>query len=184
VGLAWHVSPPTWMPSMTGVGEATTMKITAAQGQQQEMSPEAGAPSAIRKTRRPALALGTRMFNPIILRLAGKRHMRAYAVLEHRGRRSGRLFTTPVAARPTSDGFLIPMAFGEQADWFRNVLAAGGCVIRWNGDAYHVAEPELVDWATAQKTLGRFSSMLAPIFSKQFVHLRRVPAPADSAIDQ
>ncbi len=141
----------------------------------------AGTRQVATSTRRPVLARATRLLNPIILKLAGKRNVRVYAVIEHRGRRSGRTYTTPVAARRTSDGFMVPMAFGEQADWFRNVLAAGECVIRWNGVAYHVIEPELVDWATARLALGRVERMLAPLFARQFVRLRLAPADAGSA---
>jgi deazaflavin-dependent oxidoreductase (nitroreductase family) len=138
----------------------------------------AGAPLAAKPARRLVLAFATRLLNPMIVKLVGKRHVRAYAVIEHRGRRSGRTYTTPVAARPTADGFVVPMAFSEQADWFRNVLAAGECVIRWNGVAYHVVEPELIDSATARQALGRVERMLAPLFSKQFVRLRLAPSRA------
>ena len=141
----------------------------------------AGAPLAAKPARRPVLAFATRLLNPLIVKLAGKRHVRAYAVIEHRGRRSGRTYTTPVAARRTADGFIVPMAFGEQADWFRNVLAAGECVIRWNGVAYHVVEPELLDSATARLALGRVERVLAPLFAHQFVRLRVAPSRARSA---
>lgn len=139
------------------------------------------ATSTSMSTRRPALGAATRLLNPIILKLAGKRYVRVYAVVEHRGRRSGRTYRTPVAARRTAEGFMVPMAFGERADWFRNVLAAGECVIRWNGVAYHVVEPELVDWTTARLALGRVERMLAPLFAKQFVRLRLASADAGSA---
>ena len=129
-------------------------------------------------TRRPVLAVGTRLFNPLILRFAGTQHVRAYAVIEHRGRRSGRTYRTPVAARRTTDGFLVPMAFGEQADWFRNVQAAGACVIRWNGIDYHVVEPEIVSWATVRPSFRRAERLLAPLFAKRFVRMRRAPARA------
>jgi deazaflavin-dependent oxidoreductase (nitroreductase family) len=157
------------------------MTILPLSRRQSEASLETGAPSsakAARPVRRPVLAFATRLFNPLIVKLAGKRYVRAYAVIEHRGRRSGRVYATPVAAQPTADGFLVPMAFGEQADWFRNVVAAGECVIRWNGVEYHVVEPELVDWATARQALGRVERMLAPLFSKQFVRLRLAPSRA------
>jgi deazaflavin-dependent oxidoreductase (nitroreductase family) len=135
-------------------------------------------PKVARPARRPLLAFATRLLNPMIVQLAGKRHVRAYAVIEHRGRRSGRVYATPVAAVPTADGFVVPMAFGEQADWFRNVLAAGECVIRWNGAAYHVVEPELIDSATARQALGRVERLLAPLFAHQFVRLRLAPSRA------
>jgi deazaflavin-dependent oxidoreductase (nitroreductase family) len=140
----------------------------------------AGTQLATKPTRRPVLAMLTRLFNPMIRKLAGKRHVRAYALIEHRGRRSGRVYATPVAAQRIADGFVVPMAFGEQADWFRNVQAAGECAIRWNGVAYHVVEPELIDWTTARQALGRVERMLAPLFARQFVRLRQAPSRASS----
>ena len=74
----------------------------------------------------------TRVLNPAIRRLAGRRHP-ALARLEHRGRRSGREYVTPVSAHLTGDTFLVPLTFGDRSDWCRNVLEAGGCSIRWRG---------------------------------------------------
>ena len=143
-------------------------------------SATAGVQLATGPARRPVLGFLTRLLNPVILKLAGKRFVRAYAVIEHRGRRSGRVYATPVAAQRIAGGFMVPMAFGEQADWFRNVRAAGECIIRWDGAAYHVVEPELVDWATARQTFGRVERMLAPLFARQFVRLRLAPSPTSS----
>jgi deazaflavin-dependent oxidoreductase (nitroreductase family) len=128
----------------------------------------------------PVLGAMTHLVNPVIAKLAGKQHVRAYALIEHRGRRSGRVYTTPVAAQRIADGFMVPMAFGEQADWFRNVQAAGECVIRWNGVAYHVFEPELVDWPTARQAFGPVERLLAPLFARQFVRLRQAPSGRSS----
>jgi deazaflavin-dependent oxidoreductase (nitroreductase family) len=118
------------------------------------------------------LRIVARVINPLIKRLAGKRHVRAFAVIEHRGRRSGRVYATPVAARPTAGGFLVPMAFGERADWFRNVQAAGSCIIRWNGSDYAVDDPEIIDWEAAKPTFTRIERIFAPLFADHFVRLR------------
>lgn len=91
----------------------------------------------------------TRLFNPLVLLLAGTRFLPLYGVITHRGRRSGRTCRTPVVVRPAGDGFLIPMPWGEHTDWYRNVRAAGGCVIRWKSRAYSVEHPEVVDAAAA-----------------------------------
>ena len=61
------------------------------------------------------------------------------------GRRSGRAYQTPVAARRVADGFIISLAFGAQVDWHRNLEAAGGGVIRWRGRDYEVSGPEMID---------------------------------------
>jgi len=87
----------------------------------------------------------TRLFNKLVLPLAGTRWMRLYGVIEHRGRRSGKTYRTPVVARPTADGFVVPMPWGEGTDWYRNVRAAGGCTIRWNDRTYELTDPEVVE---------------------------------------
>src|ERR671935_2621394 len=108
-------------------------------------------------TRRAGGAIlgASRLFNPLVLLLAGTRLLPLYGVIEHRGRRSGKAFHTPVVVRPTDDGFVVPMPWGERTDWYRNVRAAGGCVIRWKGRDYALAEPEVMDVAAAS---GAFSA--------------------------
>ena len=72
----------------------------------------------------------TKMLNPLIRKLAGRRHFRMAAQIRHVGRRSGRPYMTPVGARLSGDVAVIPLTFGNQSDWSRNVRAAGGCSIR------------------------------------------------------
>jgi deazaflavin-dependent oxidoreductase (nitroreductase family) len=81
--------------------------------------------------------------------LAGRRWNPIFARVLHRGRRSGRAYQTPVAARRVADGFIISLAFGAQVDWHRNLEAAGGGVIRWRGRDYEVSGPEIIDAAEA-----------------------------------
>ena len=92
----------------------------------------------------------SRLFNPLILGLAGTRLMPLYGVIYHRGRRSGKTYRTPVVVRPAGDGFVIPMPWGEGTDWLRNVRAAGGCDVRWRGRVYSVDRPEVMDVNLAQ----------------------------------
>ena len=77
--------------------------------------------------------------------IAGTPLFPLYGVIEHRGRRTGKLFRTPVVVRATGDGFVIPLPWGGRTDWCRNVRAAGGCVIRWKGRDYSLVRPELID---------------------------------------
>jgi deazaflavin-dependent oxidoreductase (nitroreductase family) len=89
-----------------------------------------------------------RTLNPAVLNLAG-RSSSLYAVVHHVGRRSGRTYATPVRVRPTPEGFIIPLPYGRDVDWCRNILAAGRCTISWHGNDYPVGEPEVIDLATA-----------------------------------
>ena len=99
---------------------------------------------------RGGMRLATRLFNPVAMLLAGTRIFPLYGVLQHRGRRSGKWFRTPVVVRPAPDGFIVPMPWGEGTDWYRNVRAAGQAVIRWKGREYPVDRPEVLDAEAAR----------------------------------
>ena len=99
--------------------------------------------------RRAGFLRVTKIFNKLVLPLAGTRLMPLYGILEHRGRKSGKVFHTPVVVRPTGAGFIVPMPWGLTTDWYRNVQAAGECVIRWKGKRYALHQPEVLDRAEA-----------------------------------
>ena len=86
----------------------------------------------------------TKMLNPLTVKLAGRPHFHLAAQLTHTGRRSGRTYVTPVGARRTGDIVLIPLTFGNQSDWSRNVLAAGHCSLRLEGVDYDASAPTLL----------------------------------------
>jgi deazaflavin-dependent oxidoreductase (nitroreductase family) len=77
----------------------------------------------------------------LMLPFAGKRWFGFFSVVRHTGRRSGKTFETPVAARRVPGGFVLALAFGSGAHWYRNLLAAGGGVIRWRGVDHPVGMP-------------------------------------------
>lgn len=86
-----------------------------------------------------------RATNGLMIRFAGQRWNPIFSVVEHVGRKSGRRYAAPVAARRTADGFVISLAFGAQVDWHRNLVVAGGGTIRWRGHAYRVSAPARID---------------------------------------
>ena len=86
----------------------------------------------------------TKMLNPLIVKLAGRRHFRMAAQIRHVGRRSGRTYTTPVTARRSGDMVVIALTFGNQSDWSRNVRSAGGGSIRIEGEDYDVTQPQVM----------------------------------------
>ena len=89
-----------------------------------------------------------RTLNPAMLNIAGNR-LRIYAAIEHVGRRSSRAYSTPVIAVPFGDGFVVPLPYGTNVDWYRNVQAARTCTLRWNGQEYSVERPDLLTRAEA-----------------------------------
>lgn len=81
----------------------------------------------------------------LMLPFAGQRWNPVFAVLEHRGRRTGRQYEAPVAARRVAGGFVVALAFGAQVDWYRNLVAVGGGSLRWRGETYTVGAPVVID---------------------------------------
>ena len=90
--------------------------------------------------------------NPLTMRVAGKKN-RDLAALHHTGRRSGREYVVPVLAHRTGQSFLIPLSYGTNVDWLRNVMASGGCAIDHDGVRYDTVTPAIVPITDAGRYL-------------------------------
>jgi len=75
------------------------------------------------------------------------------AVIQHRGRRTGQRYRTPVVAFRTHDGFVVPMTYGRDVDWARNLSAANGGEIVQLGRRFTIRNPRVVDGAQAASRL-------------------------------
>ena len=84
----------------------------------------------------------TRYLNPLIRPLAG--WLPGFGVLTFRGRRTNRTYRIPVNVFRRGDAFLFVLTYGSDAEWVKNVLAAGEASIRVRATSYHLAEPELL----------------------------------------
>jgi deazaflavin-dependent oxidoreductase (nitroreductase family) len=65
-----------------------------------------------------------------------------FSTIRHVGRKSGRLYETPVILAKVPEGFIAELTYGERVDWYRNVLAAGRCVVVHHGQEYQVSSIE------------------------------------------
>ena len=128
---------------------------------------------------RVAMGPMTKVLNPVIRKVAGRPHFRMAALVRHTGRRSGRQYVTPVGAELTGNTVVIPLTFGTESDWSRNVRAAGGCSIRLGGTDYDAVAPEVLSAGEARPVLRSAYSawqrgMFRMIGIKQFLLLRVV----------
>ena len=83
------------------------------------------------------LAVTNRISSRFAPRLPG------FGIVTHVGRKSGRVYRTPVNVFRAPNGFLIALTYGRESEWVRNVLAAGGCELAFRAD--HHARPDT--WA-------------------------------------
>src|SRR5215813_14918680 len=88
--------------------------------------------------------------NAIFLKIAGG-PLRAYSLLKHIGRSSGKEYSTPLTAYPLGDGFVIALLYGDatEVSWCLNVMAARKCIIKTCGQEYVLGRPEIISAAQA-----------------------------------
>jgi deazaflavin-dependent oxidoreductase (nitroreductase family) len=80
-----------------------------------------------------------------------------WAVVLHRGRRSGRNYRTPLLAFKRDRTLVIALIYGHESDWLRNLRAGGGQVIR-AGRTFTARPPEIINTSGAGPLLARLSS--------------------------
>jgi deazaflavin-dependent oxidoreductase (nitroreductase family) len=94
------------------------------------------------------------LLNPVMLRPAGTRYWYA-SVIHHVGRRSSKAYATPIVVERVGNKFIVPLPYGTQVDWLRNVLTAGQARITSKGQTYEVISPEIIDATEALPLLPR-----------------------------
>jgi deazaflavin-dependent oxidoreductase (nitroreductase family) len=83
-----------------------------------------------------------RVINPVTRRFAGR--LPAFGMLTYMGRRSGRVYHTPLNVFRHGDEYVFALTYGADVQWVANVLAAGSCDIESGGRTIRLIEPHLV----------------------------------------
>jgi deazaflavin-dependent oxidoreductase (nitroreductase family) len=100
-----------------------------------------------------------RVARPLARRLPG------FGVVVHIGRKSHRLYRTPVNVFKTPDGYIIALTYGRESDWVQNVLAAGSCDLIVRGRLHRLRSPRIIHDETRA---------LAPRVTRPLLKLMRV----------
>lgn len=88
--------------------------------------------------------------NKVMIHIAG-RSFGHFAILTHQGRKTGKIYRIPIIAEPFENGFVIALTYGRKVDWCANVLAKGGCLLKWKNREYNLANPEFIEKETGWK---------------------------------
>jgi len=83
------------------------------------------------------------------------------AIVHHVGRKSGRAYRSPVVAIRSARGYVIPMTYGRDVDWARNMRAAGGCELERMGRRVRLTKPRIVGF---EKAASRLPAVVRPLF--------------------
>jgi deazaflavin-dependent oxidoreductase (nitroreductase family) len=112
--------------------------------------------------------------NPILGQLA--KRLPGFAIVIHAGRRSGREYHTPVNLFRAGEAYAIALTYGSDAQWVRNVLAAGGCTVLTRGRRIALADPRIVRDPRREPVPAPVRPLLAAIRVDQFMLLARAVA--------
>ncbi|MEU3051105.1 MULTISPECIES: nitroreductase family deazaflavin-dependent oxidoreductase [unclassified Streptomyces] len=115
-------------------------------------------------------AIANHLVGPVLSRMPG------FGKVHHRGRKSGRAFTTPVKLFRRGGDIIITLPYGPGSDWVKNVLAEGGCEITTRGRRIRVTDPVVFtdDGTTKMPALTR--RILSRVDATQFLSLTPVAA--------
>ncbi len=79
-----------------------------------------------------------RVLGPLAARAPG------FGLVGHRGRRSGRLYWTPVNVFAIPEGYVIALTYGRKSQWPKNVLAAGSLELRTYRGSFDLGGTRLI----------------------------------------
>jgi deazaflavin-dependent oxidoreductase (nitroreductase family) len=103
----------------------------------------------IRFRKRWVAAFNLAVTNRITSRFAAR--LPGFGILTHVGRKSGKLYRTPVNVFRAPEGFLIALTYGRESEWVKNVVAAGACQIETRGVQYQLSAPTIVHDPTRRR---------------------------------
>lgn len=94
-----------------------------------------------------------RYFNKYVLNhltgLIARIGLGPFCIVYHVGRKSGRGYETTIQAYKVANGFMIALTYGAEIDWYRNIVAAGGCKLFYHHKLYALGAPAQLDKETA-----------------------------------
>lgn len=67
-----------------------------------------------------------------------------FGILTHIGRKSGKVYRTPINIFRVPNGFIVALTYSSQSEWVKNVLAAGRCHLKTIGKNYRLSAPKVV----------------------------------------
>ena len=79
---------------------------------------------------------------------------RPFAIVVHRGRRTGRSYETPVWAFRTKDGFVIACTYGaDRTEWVKNVMKHGEATLLSRKKSYRLIDPRVVHGEAGRRAM-------------------------------
>ena len=103
-----------------------------------------------------------------------------FSFVRHIGRKSGRVFETPIMVAQVPEGFVAELTYGPRVNWYRNIKAGGG-ELGHHGRTYRIVSVEDYPTAEGRSAYGFFPSLVLRLLRrKEFLLMRVEPKAADA----
>ena len=112
-----------------------------------------------------------KIVGPVLSRSPG------FGAIHHVGRKSGRVYRTPVKVFRRGDGYLLSLPYGADSDWVKNVMAAGGCELTTLGRRVRLERPEIFVDHQQAGIPAPIRAVLKRVNAVEFLALQPVTAP-------
>jgi deazaflavin-dependent oxidoreductase (nitroreductase family) len=98
------------------------------------------------------------------------------AVVRHVGRKTGRTYETPLMLARLGDDFVAELTYGPNVAWYRNIEAAGHCVVVIGGTEYAIDHIEVCPTDVGLRAFGNPAALILKLLHRRdFRLLRRAP---------
>ena len=99
-----------------------------------------------------------------------------FGILTHVGRKSGKVYRTPINVFRASNGFIVALTYSSQSEWVKNVLAAGGCELKTRGRKYQLSAPKVVRDPSRKRFPFPVRLVLRTVGANEYMELSKSPA--------
>ncbi|MFZ0907723.1 MAG: hypothetical protein WAN71_28370 [Mycobacterium sp.] len=125
------------------------------------------------RLKRGFLWLLNHTLNPVTERAARSGHG-PFSLVRHVGRRTGRAYETPIILASVDGGFVAELTYGTAVSWYKNVLAAGRCVVVVKGVDYPIDRIEPYSVAAGLRAFGFPRALILRVLRRRefrFLHV-------------
>ena len=99
-----------------------------------------------------------------------------FSLVRHVGRKSGTVYETPIIVAAVPEGFIAELTYGENVNWYRNIVAAGGCDLLVRGVPHRVMSIEPFPAAAGRRAFGFPARLVLQLLHREEFRLLRTTA--------
>lgn len=101
-----------------------------------------------------------------------------FSLVRHVGRKTGAVYETPLILARTPEGFITELTYGPNVAWYRNIVAAGGCVIVYRGVEHHVDRIEPCSVEDGRRAFGAPAALFLTLMRRHEFRSLHVATPS------